>query len=303
VLVGAGLGPALWHGEWEPGGGAGRDNSEDIAQIGALLQAEARQAGEFRVLWTGESWESPGLSAARPGGDHYISGARGHVLNDLFQRGDPAAEQELESVIASIEKGTTDRGGSLLGAFNVRYVVLSRDDEAAAWLDQRDLALIRIESRYLLLENQGALDRAAVYAQVPQPIAAVADRDPSLVPDTAVPRTFTADPVSASRFTAPRVEGPGVLFLAEAADSRWQATVGGARLDRSRGGWGNAFEVPDSAHGPLLVRFPREVADIVWLVAIALAWIVTLGAAFSRAKRVPGRPGGRRGPVTHRGGS
>lgn len=301
VLVGAGLGPALWHGEWEPGGGEGRDNSEDIAQVGALLQAEARQAGEFRVLWAGQTWESPGLSAARSDAGHFLTGARGHVLADLFQRESPEAEDDFESVIASIESGATDRGGSLLGAFNVRFVVLARDGSAAPWLDQRDLALIRTETRYLLLENQATLERAAVYAQAPPPVQAVAERDPSLVPETAAPRAFTATPVSASRYAAARVAGPGTLFVAESADPRWEATVGGARLQRTDGGWGNAFTVPDSARGPLVVRFPREVSDLVWLIVIALAWIVLLGAAFSRAKRVPGRPAGTRGPVTQRG--
>lgn len=295
VLVVAGLGPALWHGEWEPGGGTGRDNSEDIAQVGSLLQAEARQAGEFRVLWSGSTWESPELSAARPVDGHFLTGARGQVLADLFQRGAPPAEESLNSVIASIESGSTDRGGTLLGAFNVRYVVLARDEAATSWLDQRDLGLIRTESRYFLLENQAALERAAIYAQAPPPVAAVAERDPSLVPQTPVPRTFDAEPVSASRFAARRVAGPGHLFLAEAAHPRWEATIAGARLQRADGGWGNAFEVPDSAKGPLLVRFPREISDIAWLIAIGLAWIVTLGGAFSRAKRVPGRTG----PATH----
>lgn len=299
VLVAAGLGPALWHGEWEPGGGAGRDNSEDIAQVGAVLQAEARQAGEFRVLWSGDTWESPGASAARPGSGRFVTGARGHVLTDLFQRGTPAAEADLDAVISSIESGTTDRGGSLLGAFNVRFVVLARDGSERPWLDQRDLALIRTEARYLLLENQDALGRAAVYAHAPPPVQAVADRDPSLVPHTAVPRTFTAQPLSASRYSASRVAGPGLLFLAEAADPGWEATIAGAPLPRAEGGWGNAFEVPETARGPLLVGFPRELSDVLWLVAILIAWIVTLGAAFSRAKRVPGRSGRHRGPVTH----
>lgn len=300
VLVGAGLGPALWRGEWEPGGGAGRDNSEDIAQVGALLQAEARQAGEFRVLWLGDTWESPAESAARPGDGHFVTGARGHVLTDLFQRSAPAAEADFDEVIRSIESGATDRGGSLLGAFNVRFVVLARDGTARPWLDQRDLALIRTESRYLLLENQEALERAAVYAQSPPSVQAVEDRDPSLIPHTPVGRTFSIRPASASRFSAPRVTGPGVLFLAEAADRQWEATIAGARLERTDGGWGNAFDVPGSARGPLLVTFPRELSDVLWLIAIALAWVVTLGAAFSRAKRVPGRSGRHRGPVTQR---
>ncbi|MDQ3953117.1 MAG: glycosyltransferase family 2 protein [Actinomycetota bacterium] len=300
VLIGAGLGPALWHGEWEPGGGAGRDNSEDIAQVGALLQAEARQAGEFRVLWSGETWQSAGLSVARPVDGHFLTGARGHVFSDLFQRVSPDAENALHSVVASIESGATDRGGTLLGAFNVRYVVLGRDGAAAPWLDQRDLALIRTESRYLLLENQAALERAAVYPQVPAPVAAVAERDPALLPDATARSGFTVEPLSASRYSSERVAATGVLFLAEAAHPGWEATAGGARLERAEGGWGNAFTVPPSARGPLVVSFPRELSDLVWLVGIVLAWVVLLGAAFSQAKRVPGRPGGRRGPVTHR---
>ncbi|MDQ3981587.1 MAG: hypothetical protein M3271_02765, partial [Actinomycetota bacterium] len=298
VLMAAGLGPALWHGEWEPGGGTGRDNSEDVAQVGALLEAEARQGGEFRVVWVGERWQSPGLSAARPAADYFLTGSRGQVLTDLFQKPSPPAQGALDSVVSSIETRATDRGGSLLGAFNVRFVVLERGRGTSPWLDQRDLGLIRTESRYLLLENQAALERAAVYAELPAPVRAVDGRDPSLVPEDRVLRTFTASPVSPSRYVTDRVAGPAVLFLAEAANPGWDATVGGVLLRRTDSGWGNAFTIPSAAAGPLVVRFPREVSDVAWLIVIALAWIVTLGAAFSRAKRVPPRSGGRRGPVT-----
>ncbi|MDQ3914934.1 MAG: glycosyltransferase family 2 protein [Actinomycetota bacterium] len=301
-LMGAGLAPALWHGEWEPGGGTGRDLAEDVAQVGALLEGEARQSGEFRVLWEGAAWESGSLSAARPPKSHFVTGSRGQVLSDLFQKASPPADDDLDAVIASIEQGTTDRGGSLLGAFNVRFVVLQRGSGATPWLDQRDLGLIRTEPRYLLLENQAALARAAIYGDPPEPVAAVEAHDPSRVPRTQVVRTYTASPVSPSRYEARRVTGPGTLFLAEAAHPRWEATVGGIPLARAGGGWGNAFSVPASARGPLVVRFPRRLPDVAWLVGATLAWIVTLGAAFSRAKRVPARSGGRRGPVTHAGG-
>ncbi|MDQ4025969.1 MAG: glycosyltransferase family 2 protein [Actinomycetota bacterium] len=304
VLMGAGLAPALWHGEWEPGGGPGRDVSRDMAQVGALLEAEARQTGEFRVLWEGAAWESGSLSAARPPASHFLTGSRGQVLSDLFQEPSPSAHEALDAVVASIEQGTTDRGGSLLGAFNVRFVVLERGTRAGPWLDQRDLGLIRTEARYLLLENQATLARAATYADSPEPVAAVEERDPSLVPQIPVVRKHTASPVSPSRYEARRVTGPGTLFLAEAAHPAWEATVGGVGLARADGGWGNAFSVPGSARGPLVVAFPRELSDVAWLVAAAIAWIVTLGAAFSRAKRVPARSEGRRGPVTHaRGGA
>jgi hypothetical protein len=201
-------------------------------------------------------------------------------------------------VVASIEQGTTDRGGSLLGAFNVRYVVLERGKAATPWLDQRDLGLIRTETRYLLLENQAALARAAVYGELPDPVAAVEERDPSLVPQDQVVRTYTAEPVSPSRYEVRKATGPGTLFLAEAAHRDWVATVGDRRLARAEGGWGNAFTLPAAIQGPLVVRVPREVSDVVWLVFAALAWIVALGAAFSRARRVPPRSGGRRGPLT-----
>jgi GT2 family glycosyltransferase len=297
VLVGAGLGPALWHGEWKPGRDAGPDNAEDVAQIGSLLAAEARQAGDFRVLWSGERWRGRALGTARPADDHFLTGARGQVLSDLFQKASPPAHAALDSVIASIESGATDRGGSLLGAFNVRYVALDRAGSALAWLDQRDLGLIRTETDYLLLENQAALERAAIYGEYPAPVHAVEERDPSLVPGTHPVRTFSAEPLSPSRFATERVAGPGVLFVAEAAHPGWEATIAGAPLQRAPGGWGNAFEVPQGVRGPLAVRFPRSPGDVAWLVLIALAWVVVLGAAFSRAKRVPARSGRRRGPV------
>ena len=300
VLVCAGLGPALWHGEWEPGAGVGRDNSDDIAQVRSFLEAETRQAGEFRVLWSGQIWQSPALSAARPTDDHFLTGPRGQLLTDLFQKSSPAAQEALDLVVDSIQSGTTDRGGSLLGAFNVHFVVLERGPSATPWLDQRDLGLIRTESRYLLLQNQMSLSRAAIYPETPASVTAVAKRDPSLVPNTPILRTFTGTQLSPSRYTAENVVGPGVLFLAESSHPGWEATIGDVPLERAEGGWGNAFSVPGSLKGPLAVHFPREISDLMWLLLSVLAWIVILGAAFSRARRIPARAGGRSGPITNR---
>ena len=63
--------------------------------------------------------------------------------------------------------GTTDLGGHALGAFNIRFVVVQRAPGAGRWLQQRDLALIRGEPEYSLLENVALLPRAAIYDRLP----------------------------------------------------------------------------------------------------------------------------------------
>ena len=101
---------------------------------------------------------------------------------------------------------------------------------------------------------------------------------------TSPPPQVVADQRSASTYTAPHARGPGVLFAAEAHDPRWKANVGGEGLEPVEGGWGNAFQIPSSASGELVLKFPRPFSQVLWLLIILLAWIVIAGAAFSRRR-------------------
>lgn len=292
-LVVAGTGPAVLAGAWGPGRAAPEFNAVVESDLRALLAAEAEQEGQFRVLWVGDRWISPTPSVARPHRGHSITGSRGESVVDLFERTGSPAHAELESVIASVEAGDTDVGGSLLGSFNIRYVVLDREPGAYRWLAQRDLALVRSERGYVLLENLERIDRAAVYDEIPSYLQAVANRDPALITGEIPEAADTLEPSAPSRYISKSdVSGPGEVVLAESFDPRWSAQVDGLELERVDAGWANAFELPPGTQGKLVVSYPRGLRNILWLSFIALAWVVVLGGAFSkrRAQSSKGRP-------------
>ncbi len=286
-LVAAGLGPAFVTGAWDPGRASGHADSVVTEQIATLLGSEAQAEGQFRALWVGERWGPPVPSVARPVGRHMVTGPRGEVLSDLFESRVGPSEDELQSVISSVEQGRTDRGGSLLGAFNIGYVVLERGPGAYRWLSQADLAVARDnpEEQYLLLANNEALARAGVYDELPSVVAAIDSRDPAVITGDVPATREDAEQVTSARYEADVEQGAGLLFLAEAEHVGWRATVAGEPLERAEGGWGNAFELPAGQQGRLVVSFPHRNARTAVLFVLALAWIVVVGAAFSRNTR------------------
>jgi hypothetical protein len=286
-LLGAGWLPAILHGEWEPGGGSRQIDTATVDTVRGLLAAEQEQAGQFRALWIGRGWLSGEPSGARAQVPYLLTGPQGEVLSDLFHLGSGAAETEFDRNIAAVEHGRTDLGGSLLGAFNVHFIVLQRTTGASRWLAQRDLAVTRSDPRFLLLENQSFVARAAVYPHLPSFVTVSHSGSAIRAAGSPPAPQVVADQHSASSYTAPKAQGPGVLFTAEAHDPRWRASVGEAALQRVEGGWGNAFRIPASAAGELDVRFPRPFSQVMWLLVILLAWIVAAGAAFSRRRRSP----------------
>ncbi|MGH2746686.1 MAG: hypothetical protein ACRDKB_02010, partial [Actinomycetota bacterium] len=291
-LVAAGVVPSLWRGEWAPGGAAGRLNSQTQAQIQSLLEVEALEGRPFRTLWIEDGWSPGPPTPARPLEDYLVSDPHGLAMNDLFALDTGRGEQDLEDVIASVEEGATDGGGSLLAAFNIRFVVLEPGAGAQAWLDQRDLALTRTEPSFLLLENSASLARAGTYSRIPSYVLAVAEADPALTTEDSSVLRRPASRVSPSRFVAENVSGPGEVFLAETFHPGWTATLNDVPLSPIDGGWANAFVIPDEEAGTLEVSFARQMTDVALLFVVALAWIATVGAAFSRRQSGPTpRPG------------
>lgn len=288
-LVCAGLGPALWNGDWKPGGSADAASPQVVAQIGALLEAEAQETGPLRALWVGDLWSSGAASAARPFDEPFLTGASGHVLTDLFESQEGEAADQLERVVRSVERGTTDEGGSLLGMFNVRYVVVSAGEGSRPWLEQRDLALVREEPpqepQYLLLENEAALARAGVYEEVPSLLEAVETGEPAPGSPERLPPAATARRLGPGRYRAEDVPTTGTVVVAESEDQGWRARAEGAELARSDGGWANAFEL--SSEGPVTVdvSYPRSLGQVLWVIFFFVAWIMVLGGSFSRRRR------------------
>jgi GT2 family glycosyltransferase len=287
-LVAAGIGPALWRGDWDPGMSAVADG-EIRAQVTALLESEAQQVGDFRTLWVGERWSAAVPSAIGPSTGFLLSDPGGQDLTDLFGTPTGPGERRLREVVSSIEDGGTDLGGHFLGSFNVDFVVLDRT-EASPWLGQRDLALIRTEPDYLVLRNEAALAHAALYEQIPAAPEAVETKNAALFANGDSPEIVS--PVtqrSASSFEADGVSGPATLFLADSFDEGWTARLGGAEIERSEAGWGNAWALPAESSGRLTVSFERTDARAWVLFGVIIAWAITIGAAFSsRRAQIPG---------------
>jgi hypothetical protein len=216
--------------------------------------------------------------------DSFITAPGGQVLTDLFEKGTGDAQGELDRVLASVEAGATDEGGSLLGVFNVGYIVLERSSSADPWLGQRDLGLIRSEPDFLLLQNQAVLERAAVYEEIPPLVTAL--REGSHLDSVTVPKKVgVLDRASASRYRLDELDGGGQVFVAETADDGWKANANGISLERVESGWANGFEVPSDASGPLTVAYKRSLGDIGWLIFGAIVWITVLSASFSRRRQ------------------
>lgn len=289
-LVAVGLGPAIWAGEWRPERGG--LESDTVSDIGSLLEAEleAEPSGSFRTLWLGTTWRLGTISASRPVGDHIVTGPHGQEMTDLFQKETPESENELHESLASIETGATDRGGRLLGAFNVRFVVLDPETAADGWLEQRDLAIVRSAPEFLLLQNVAQPARAGVYESLPPYVSALAEDDSAGAAGVVENEPVPLEQRSASRYVADENPSAGVVFVPETADERWSATQEGTTLERVDGGWANAFEA-SSAGGPLTVRYARPGSHLVIWVIVGLAWIVVLGAASSTKRPVPARGG------------
>ena len=292
-LLVAGLGPAFLRAEWAPGEGTGRIEAESVLQIHEVLEIESEIEGQFRALWVGEGWSPPKPSVARPGDEYTVTGPRGQQLSDLFETKKGAAVAELDRVIASIREGATDAGGSLLGAFNIRFVVLERGPGTQQWLSQRDLALVRTEADYLMLENQDRLERAAVYEDIPRHLKALAASDPTAGFGEVEQGRYPAEQRTAARYVSERAEAPGVVVLAETEHPAWAASFDNERLDRVDAGWANGFQLPPSGTGRLELTFPRSGVQTIAVIAIGLIWAIVIGAAFSRTKRsgqTEGRP-------------
>jgi hypothetical protein len=295
LLLVAGLAPALWHGDWAPGRDGGRATAEVVAQVGSLFQAEAQAVGPFRALWVGEGWAPPMPLVSRPVGDEFLTGARGHVMTDLFERSSGAPDEQLRRVIDSIETGSTDGAGELLGAFNIHFVVLERSADPGPWLLQRDLALVRTEPEFLIFRNDMPLERAALYPELPSAVTAIAELDPTLAAAERQPAIEALRQRRPGSFSAAKISTPGTVFLAEAADNGWRAELDGVELERVDAGWGNAFEV-SAGSGRMQISYDRSLGMVLWIVVLFFAWIVVIGASFSRRKtavpvpRVPRRP-------------
>ncbi|MGH2749781.1 MAG: glycosyltransferase [Actinomycetota bacterium] len=288
-LVVAGLTPTFLGGEWAPGHGEDALDATEVDQIVALLQADAATEGEIRALWVGRGSTAASPTSGRPLSDRIVTDSGGLELTDLFGGASGEGTVRLNRIVDSIRVGETDRAGSLLGAFNIRFVIVGRDSDVRPWVSQRDLALVRTEPNFLVFQDDAALDRAAVYDALPPYIAAIEEEDPALASGEVETKQAAIGRHDPSTYRAAEVEGPGIVFLTETYDDRWRATGDGRDLERAPSGWGNAFELSAGVEGELEVDFPHSLPEYGWLVALPLLWIFMIGAAFPSRRSERGR--------------
>ena len=281
-LAAAGAVPPLWGGEWAPGKGLDRLHPDTRRTVVEVLRGESQNFGSLRALWVGNDWFGEGYGGL-PVESYLITGAQGPVLNDLFARRAGQAREAFNAVYRSIEEGSTDRGGALLGAFNVRLVVLQPDDEDLSdWLAQRDLGVHRAGEDYILLRNNAALPHYAFYEEVPPVLAAVEQRDPAIAAGALPEPTTLGGSSRGTSYRAEDVSGPSVAFLAEAGHEDWTARSNGESLSGIEAGWANAFQVPDPRNPTVSASFPRSLGDLFWRLLMPLVWIGMVGLAFPR---------------------
>ncbi|MQA99075.1 MAG: glycosyltransferase [Actinobacteria bacterium] len=283
-LVAISVAPALLSGAWRPGPETeAGENAQVVSQLDSLFEVAAAD-GQFRILWVGNRWGPQELTGGRAVGDYFVTGARGQVLSDLFERTRDRADLRFETIVASARDGSTDRVGHLLAPYNVRFVVLERGPGTFRWLVQRDLGIIRVEPDYLLLENSDVLARSAVYSAIPEAV-----RGPANIAVDDVQVLAAVDQETPSRYRAGRVSGSGAVFLSEARDRDWEASLGGEPLERVPAGWGNGFRLDGPARGELVVAHPRSLWNRMGLLFLLVSWIVVGGAASSRRRSALGR--------------
>ena len=276
ALFAAGLGPALWRGEWMPGPGGRAAGAATITQVTAAVGGEARTQGDSRVLWMGQEWFGDDQDPFAPQTAYELTGLEGKRLPDLLGGFDPRGHEALDHAIAAIEQGATDRGGRWLGGFDVGFVVLVDDDRGRdAWLAQRDLAVAREGVGYLVLENRAPEVRVGVAEELP----AAAGNPAALSRPREVVELRRG---AGESWSAARVSGPGALFVAESADEGWAASVGEGSLERRRSAWGNAFLLPEGAGSRAELSFERPPGYLLWLVGLGFLWLATFGAATVR---------------------
>jgi GT2 family glycosyltransferase len=257
------LGDALG-GSWRLPGG---DWRQELAWMG-----QPGSAGTFRVLWLGDPSVLPLDGAVTHGLGYGLSRDGAPDARALWPAPGGSAGTVVSDAVGLLATAGTARLGHVLAPLGVRYIaVIDRAAPgshpirplppglATTLAGQLDLSLRQSEQGLTLYENAAWIPtRAAV---------------PAALPVGAAPTTLALESDLSGR---PALDGqpvgPGSLFVAEAHDSRWQASQSGRRLpDRAAFGWANGY--PLVRRAPVTVRFVGGPARAIALALQAVAWL------------------------------
>ena len=248
--------------------------------VPAFFMSEARQLGDFRVLWVNGSLADVRIDLSAPTGETTLT---------YSDRRANAGERYLESVIASVLARRTEVGGRLLAPLGVRYVVLrSGVDRDVEREFERQLDL-RFSQRFRgaqIVENVSWLPVAGA---VSSPSWVAASKAPSGRAAVAAAGAH-ADPGRAGTLRGGRptrydgeVKPAGrTLLLAQEYSASWSAQTRAGRMQPARSfGWAIAFELNGSGTRIVRVTWHGQAFHRLMLV-IQLLMLIVIGAAWSR---------------------
>jgi GT2 family glycosyltransferase len=234
-----------------------------------------------RVLWLRVTGGQVSYSLGPVAGPH---------LGDEDERQTPTAGALLAHVVADLASNRGTDAAETLSTFHVRYVAV---DATAAGdlpdvLDQQPALsryalpgeaelwqVIPPSSRVQLLS--GPLAQQALH---PAGDGAALGRGPTLAQLRATPPQQLAAGASGATATILGATGTRVVVLADAADSRWHATLGGVRLSSQPAwGWAQGFVVPAGASGRLQISYDATARHrSLWLQGLVLLVVLVLAA-------------------------
>lgn len=270
-----------------PATAADRGNSEDQTRSLVLSVGPGDEITATLMRSGGSTLDGLNAAYAARG----VEGAPGQET----PAADDGASAALRSAVAVITAGTGVDPREELSRLGVGFVVLQTSDTAAELLADRldavpGLTAVGQTGSGWLWRVTGSLDE--------QGTETVAGETARVRIVDADGQTLELVPSAQTTVDADIPEGPEGrrLVLAERADTGWQATLDGKKLEPSTDGWAQAFDLP-AAGGSLSVSYSSP-----WEPWTGIVQVIVFGLTILLAVPTPSRSGvirlpGKQGPV------
>lgn len=245
--------------------GAAAELTRDDDPMPAFVRAELSEVGSYRVLL---------VDGAADGGLRWeLVDAAGPTMTRYGATPDPALVATIDAAVTALGGGADLRGGGLLGAANVRYLVAGELPAGVAAAFDRQLDLEPKPTDAAVWQVRSWLPRAVV--RPPEAARTARDGDPGETGEAARDGLVH---VAAGRWAGDAVPAEGgALLVAEADADRWEAVGDGAPLEPLDAAVGAAFAVPEGVEH---VAASHDTPVTGWLSPALLLGVLAGGALF-----------------------